>query len=118
MAKIKRTPEHYMHGDGESWAGNSKSIDINLLLQQPALFWFPADFGAWLLGFAPIQTQQHQWSPTLMLGNKAWLTVRVQVMPKMLDMVHFVQRSIAMIKSGTIILLIDQSIDRFFWVIF
>jgi len=38
------------------------TLGLNLMLQQPPLFWFQAFkqiFGAWLPGFAPIQLQKH-----------------------------------------------------------
>lgn len=40
-------------------------------------------FGTWLQRFVPIQTQERQWGPTVMLGNEeAWLTGCVLVHPK------------------------------------
>lgn len=83
IAKCVWTPEHYtLHCDSSTC--HSKTSGINLLLLQPPLIWkgFPPYFGTSLQEFGPIQPQEHQWGPSLMLGDKVVLTVGIPVHPK------------------------------------
>lgn len=64
----------------DCYTSNFKTAAVNLF--HSSGFRFFTRCWNLLRGFAPVQSQQHQWGPTLTLGDKVWLAVCAPVHSK------------------------------------